>query len=203
MTEKPVNDCETVPKNVNPNWIQLLDADYIRRATTRMAYEILEHNRGESLLAVVGIRTCGEYVAKRIFNQLAEIEPGIELAYGVIDITLYRDDLSTGQDQPTLKGTDLPFRISGSRIILVDDVLYTGRTVRAALDAIIDFGRPRCVELAVIADRGHRELPIRPDYVGKNIPTDRNDFVRLRLSEFGYQDALYLAPGRGKSKAGK
>jgi pyrimidine operon attenuation protein/uracil phosphoribosyltransferase len=185
-------------KTVNPNWIPVLDADYIRRATTRIAYEILEHDRGESLLAVVGIRTCGEFVAKRIYDKLLEIEPGLQLGFGVIDITLYRDDLSQAQDQPTLRGTDLPFRISGSRIILVDDVLYTGRTVRAALDAIVDFGRPRCVELAVIADRGHRELPIRPDYVGKNIPTDRSDFVRLRLSEFGYEDALYIAPGRAK-----
>jgi pyrimidine operon attenuation protein/uracil phosphoribosyltransferase len=110
----------------------------------------------------------------------------------VIDITLYRDDLLSAQSQPTLRGTDLPFRIAGSRIILVDDVLFTGRTIRSALDAIIDFGRPKTVELAVLIDRGHRELPIQADYIGKRISCDRSQLVRVRLSEMGYKDGAYL-----------
>jgi pyrimidine operon attenuation protein/uracil phosphoribosyltransferase len=110
----------------------------------------------------------------------------------VIDITLYRDDIGVSETYPTIKDTDLPFRVTGSRIILVDDVLYTGRTIRAALDAIMDFGRPHSVELAVLVDRGHRELPIRPDYVGKNVPTSKADMVRLRVMEMGYEDSVYL-----------
>ncbi|NDC36867.1 MAG: bifunctional pyr operon transcriptional regulator/uracil phosphoribosyltransferase PyrR, partial [Proteobacteria bacterium] len=117
-----------------------------------------------------------------------------------IDITLYRDDLSQVANQPTLRGTDLPFSVSGSRVVLVDDVFYTGRTVRAALDAIIDFGRPSCVELAALVDRGHREFPIRPDYVGKNIPTSKQEMVKVRLSEQGFSDGVYLVGPKEASR---
>ncbi|MCB0333725.1 MAG: bifunctional pyr operon transcriptional regulator/uracil phosphoribosyltransferase PyrR, partial [Bdellovibrionales bacterium] len=151
----------------------------------------VEKDRDLQNLALVGIRTGGEFIAKRIHQKIQQIEKR-DVPFGVIDITLYRDDLSDSLEQPTLKGTELPFSLSGHRIVLVDDVLYTGRTVRAALDAIVDFGRPALVELAVLADRGHRELPIRPDYVGKNLPTHKDDFVRVRLSEGGYQDGIYL-----------
>ncbi|MFM1848557.1 MAG: Bifunctional protein PyrR [Pseudomonadota bacterium] len=178
-------------KSVPKHWKKVLDGDTISRSISRISYEILERNRDLSRLAVVGIRSAGEYLALRIHQRLQEIEKR-DISFGVIDITLYRDDLSNSKAQPTLKGTDLPFSISGSRIVLVDDVFYTGRTVRAALDAIIDFGRPACVELAVLADRGHRELPIRPDYVGKNLPTSKNEFVKVRLAEQGFVDGVYL-----------
>ena len=180
-------------KTVPAHWKKLLDADVINRSISRICYEILERERALDKLAIVGIRTCGEVIAKRIQSRIAEIE-GAEVAFGVIDITLYRDDLSRTRSQPTLKGTDLPFSVTGSRIVLVDDVLFTGRTIRAALDAIIDFGRPSRVELAALVDRGHRELPIRADYVGKNIPSERTDFVRVRLAEQGFEDGVYLVP---------
>lgn len=178
-------------KSIPKTWKVLLDGESINRALTRISYEILERDKDVSKLAVVGIRTFGESLAARIRTKLCEIA-GTEIATGVIDITLYRDDLAHTRAQPTLKGTDLPFSVNGARIVLVDDVLYTGRTIRAALDAIIDFGRPARVELAVLVDRGHRELPIRADYVGKNIPSDKSDFVRVRLSEHGFTDGVYL-----------
>jgi pyrimidine operon attenuation protein/uracil phosphoribosyltransferase len=172
-------------------WEQVMDEDTIARAISRMSFEIVEKDRDLSNLAIVGIRTGGEYLGKRLQQEIQKIEQ-VEIAYGVIDITLYRDDLSSSQSQPTLRGTDLPFRIAGSRIILVDDVLFTGRTIRSALDAIIDFGRPRSVELAVLLDRGYRELPIQADYVGKFVPCKRSQLVRVRLSEMGYKDGAYL-----------
>ena len=181
-------------KTVPPHWKLVLDPETISRSISRISFEILEKNRDVKKLAIVGIRTCGEFLGKRIQKRIKEIE-GIEIPFGVIDITLYRDDLSHTLSQPTLKGTEIPFHITGSRIILVDDVFYTGRTVRAALDAIIDFGRPDCVELASLADRGHREFPIRPDYVGKNLPTQKSDFVRVRLSEQSFEDGVYLIQG--------
>lgn len=181
-------------KSVPEHWVNIHDSDAIGKSIARMSYEILEANEDIDSLAIVGIKTGGEYIARRIHKRIEEIE-NRKVAFGVIDITLYRDDLSHSNEQPTLKGTDLPFRISQSRIVLVDDVLYTGRTVRAALDAITDFGRPACVELAVLADRGHRELPIRADFVGKNIPTNKEDFVRLRMEEMGFDDGLYLIRG--------
>jgi pyrimidine operon attenuation protein/uracil phosphoribosyltransferase len=177
---------------IPPDWTLLLDQESIERVISRLSYEVLERDRELGQLAVVGIRTCGEYLGRRLVKRISEIE-GREIPYGVLDITLYRDDLTSARAQPTLRGTDLPFSISGARILLVDDVLYTGRTIRAALDAIIDFGRPSCVELAVLADRGHRELPIRADYVGKNFPTQRDQFVRVCLREQGYaEDAIYM-----------
>lgn len=178
-------------KSIPKNWQLIFDEASISKAISRISYEILEKEKNNSKLAIVGIRTAGEHIAKRIKDRIEEIEK-IKVNYGVIDITLYRDDLASTPNQPILKGTEINFPISGSRLVLVDDVLYTGRTVRAALDAIIDFGRPRCVELACLVDRGHRELPIRADYVGKNIPTAREESVKVRLSEMSYQDGVYL-----------
>lgn len=186
-------------KPVPAHWKLVLDSEIIARSISRISYEIVEKNRDLKNLAVVGIRTAGDFLARRIRDRIQEIE-SIEIPFGVIDITLYRDDLSHSNAQPMLKGTDLPFPVSGSRIILVDDVFYTGRTVRAALDAIIDFGRPSCVELAVLADRGHRELPIRPDYVGKNLPTSKDEFVKIRLKEQGFEDGIYVVPPSKKTK---
>jgi pyrimidine operon attenuation protein/uracil phosphoribosyltransferase len=178
-------------KPVPREWQQVMEEETIARAISRMSLEIVERDRDINNLAIVGIRTGGEYLAKRLQQEIQRIE-GVDVSYGVIDITLYRDDLLTAQSQPTLRGTDLPFRIAGSRIVLVDDVLFTGRTIRSALDAIIDFGRPRTVELAVLVDRGHRELPIQADYIGKTVACDRSQLVRVRLSEMGYRDGAYL-----------
>lgn len=178
-------------KPVPKEWLQVMDEDNISRAISRMSFEIVEKDRDLGSLAIVGIRTGGEFIGRRLQQQIQKIE-GIDVPYGVIDITLYRDDLLSAQSQPTLRGTDLPFRIAGSRIVLVDDVLFTGRTIRSALDAIIDFGRPRTVELAVLVDRGYRELPIQADYVGKVVPSERSQLVRVRLSELGYKDGAYL-----------
>lgn len=183
-TEKKV---KTVPKE----WQPVLDEETIGRCISRISYEIVEKDRNIEKLAIVGIRTAGEYLARRIQKKIQTIE-NREIPFGVIDITLYRDDLSSIGSQPTLKGTDLPFQVSNSRIILIDDVLYTGRTIRAALDAIIDFGRPACVELAVLVDRGHKELPIRADYVGKNLPTNKEQIIKVRFREMGFEDGVYL-----------
>jgi pyrimidine operon attenuation protein/uracil phosphoribosyltransferase len=182
---------ENEPKQPGEGWTIVLDEDQIRRSVTRIAHEILEKNKGAERLAVVGIRTRGEFLAKRIVAQIAEIE-GREVPLGVVDITLYRDDISQSAEQPIVRGTDLPFDVDAVAIVLVDDVLFTGRTVRAALDAIIDFGRPRSVQLAVLCDRGHRELPIRADYIGKSIPTARTELVEVCLNERDGKDAVYL-----------
>ena len=187
-------------KSVPKTWKLVLDEEVISRSITRISYEILEKDRRLDRLAVVGIRTCGEIIGRRIRERIKEIE-GVEVPFGVIDITLYRDDLSHSRAQPMLKGTDLPFPITGSRIILVDDVLFTGRTIRAALDAITDFGRPARVELAVLVDRGHRELPIRADYVGKNLPSEKHQALKVRLSELGTPDGVYLVmPGKDSAE---
>lgn len=183
-------------KAVPDDWKLVFDSEAISRSISRISYEILERERNLSKLAIVGIRTGGEILSKRIQERIESIE-GTKIAHGTLDITLYRDDIPA-DGYPLLKGTDLPFRVSGARIILVDDVLYTGRTIRAALDAVIDFGRPSRVELAVLVDRGHRELPIRPDYVGKNIPTSYEQSVKIRLKEQGYQDGVYLINHKGK-----
>jgi pyrimidine operon attenuation protein/uracil phosphoribosyltransferase len=172
-------------------WKCLCDEDVIGRALTRICFEILERESDISKLALVGIKTCGEILAERMRSKIEEIE-GAAPQFGVVDITLYRDDIGMSRNYPVLKGTDLPFEISGARIVLVDDVLFTGRTIRAALDAIVDYGRPKRVELAVLVDRGHRELPIRPDYVGKNIPTKYSDRISVKLKEQGHQDGVYL-----------
>ena len=160
----------------------LLNEKDISRAITRITHEILEKNKGAENVAIVGIRTRGVTLAKRIHKKINEIE-GIEVDFGVLDITLYRDDLAIGKQNPTVEKTHLPFHLEGKNIILIDDVLFTGRTIRAAIDALIDFGRPDTVQLGVLIDRGHRELPIRPDYVGKNIPTAKPNRVQVRMLE--------------------
>ncbi len=170
---------------------KLLDADGIRRAITRVAHEILEKNKGTDKLVIIGIRRRGVPLAERLAERIKSIE-GTEVPVGIIDITLYRDDLTNLASQPVLHKTDVSFSITGKNVVLVDDVLFTGRTVRAALDALIDLGRPRVIQLAVMVDRGHRELPIRADYIGKNVPTSRKEVVSVRLKEIDGNDEIVL-----------
>ena len=169
----------------------ILGPDELRRALTRIAHEILERNRGAEGLALVGIHTRGIPLAARLAAKLRELE-GVEVPLGRLDITLYRDALSEISHQPIIRETEIRFDMTGRRLVLVDDVLYTGRTVRAALDALIDLGRPQSIGLAVLVDRGHRELPIRADYVGKNLPTARSEAVKVRLTETDGVDAVEL-----------
>jgi pyrimidine operon attenuation protein / uracil phosphoribosyltransferase len=175
---------------------QVMDADRMARALTRISHEILERNRGTSELALVGIRTRGVPLARRIAASLKQIN-GDEVPTGALDITLYRDDLMRQPvgPQPLVRRTEIPFSIDDRRILLVDDVLYTGRTIRAALDALIDFGRPRAIQLIVLVDRGHRELPIKADYVGKNLPTAPRQSVQVRLQEIDGDDEVLLQNG--------
>ena len=183
---------------------QVMDALAIQRALVRIAHEILERNKGTDQLALVGIRSRGVYLAERIRRRVQEIEAGALPPFGVVDITLYRDDLDRGVENPVVKGTDIPFAVDGRRILLVDDVLFTGRTVRAAMDALVDFGRPQSIQLAVLVDRGHRELPIRADYVGKNLPTSLREQVQVRLAEADGQDEVLIeavGQGRGREEA--
>ena len=161
---------------------QIMTADEIRRATTRLSHEIVEKQAGTDGLMLIGIQRRGVPLARRIAASILEHE-GVEVQVGALDITFYRDDLSMVAQQPIVKGTELPSGIDGRTIILVDDVLYTGRTIRAAMDALVDFGRPQAIRLAVLIDRGHRELPIRADHVGKNVPTSREELVRVHLEE--------------------
>lgn len=177
---------EGIPKN------RIMDEDGIRRAISRISHEIVEKNKGTKDLLLVGIRTRGVPLAERIQEKIAEFEE-VTLPLGLLDITLYRDDLSTIDVQPVLHETRVPFSIEGKTIILIDDVLYTGRTARAALDALIDLGRPQKIQLAVLIDRGHRELPIRADYVGKNVPTSRREIISVCLQEIdGSEEVLLL-----------
>jgi len=184
-------DAPASPRVIPPEWRLIWDESAIDKALNRMAFEILERDSDFKRLAIVGIKTYGESLARRLRNKITAIEKK-EPKFGVIDITLYRDDVGSSNPFPVLKGSDLGFEVSGARIVLVDDVLFTGRTIRGALDAITDYGRPQRVELATLIDRGHRELPIRADYVGKNMPTRYKDKVFVRLSEFGYNDGVYL-----------
>jgi len=154
----------------------------IEKSLQRIAHEILEKNKSGKDLVLIGIRRRGVTLAKRLSSKIKEIA-GIEVPMGVLDITLYRDDLSEIASQPVLRKTEVPFSVKNKKVILIDDVLYTGRTIRAALDAIIDLGRPRFIQLAVLLDRGHRELPIRADYVGKNVPTSQREMIEVRLVE--------------------
>jgi pyrimidine operon attenuation protein/uracil phosphoribosyltransferase len=170
---------------------RVMDADDVRRAITRISHEILERNGGVDALAVVGIQTRGAFLARRIAAEIADIE-GVSVPVGILDITLYRDDLQTVADQPVVNESDIPFDIQAKTLVLIDDVLYTGRTVRAALDEIVDFGRPKSVQLAVIVDRGHRELPIRADYVGKNVPTSESETVAVRIAEKDGSDEVLI-----------
>lgn len=162
--------------------VNVLDSKGVNRAITRLSHEILEANKGVENLALVGIRSGGVILSQMIAEKIREIE-GVEVPVGIIDITLYRDDLSVGTHHPTLRSTEIDFDIDDRVIVLVDDVLYTGRTVRAAMDELIDFGRPKMIKLAVLVDRGHRELPIKADFVGKNIPTSRKDVIKAKLDE--------------------
>jgi pyrimidine operon attenuation protein/uracil phosphoribosyltransferase len=161
---------------------KLMDSDQIRRAIVRIAHEVLERNKGVEDVCLVGIRTRGAVMAERLRHAVQEIE-GVELLTGVLDINLYRDDLTIINRQPEVRETLIDFDITGKKVILVDDVLYTGRTIRAALDALVDLGRPASIQLAVLIDRGHRELPIRADFVGKNIPTAKTQNVKVTLRE--------------------
>jgi len=171
----------------------VMDADRMGRTLARIAHEILERNRGAEDLALVGIRTRGVPLARRLARILQEINHQ-EVPTGALDITLYRDDLmrhAVGA-QPVVRRTEIPFSIDDKRILLVDDVLYTGRTIRAALDALIEFGRPRSIQLVVLVDRGHRELPIKADYVGKNLPTSLSEVVQVRLMEIDGRDEVEI-----------
>lgn len=161
---------------------KIMDQDAIRRAIQRIAHEILEKNKGTENVCIIGIRTRGAILAERINQAIRQIE-GAGVPVGILDITLYRDDLALANKQPVVRETQIDFDLTDKKIVLVDDVLFTGRTIRAALDALIDFGRPGNIQLAVLIDRGHRELPIRADFVGKNIPTSLDEDVKVILSE--------------------
>ncbi|WP_160720106.1 bifunctional pyr operon transcriptional regulator/uracil phosphoribosyltransferase PyrR [Bacillus sp. USDA818B3_A] len=171
----------------------VLDEQAISRALTRIAHQIIEKNKGIEECVLVGIRTRGIYLAKRLALRIEEIE-GNPIPVGEIDITLYRDDLTkkTENQEPLVKGSDIPVEISDKKVILVDDVLYTGRTVRAGLDALMDIGRPATIQLAVLVDRGHRELPVRADYVGKNVPTSSDEKIVVQLSEVDKVDQVSI-----------
>lgn len=169
----------------------LMDAQGISRALIRIAHEIIEKNKGSKDVTLVGIRTRGVPLARRLAAEIEKIE-GARLPVGLLDITLYRDDLSTLGYQPVVHATEIPFDINGKKIVLVDDVLYTGRTVRAALGALMDIGRPLAIQLAVLVDRGHRELPIRADYVGKNVPTSRREIVAVQLADTDKAEQVVL-----------
>ncbi len=177
----------------------LMDSERIGRSLTRIAHEIVERNRGVGDLALVGVRTRGVPIARRLAAILRDIT-GVDVPTGALDITLYRDDLmkTAVGPQPIVRRTEIPFSIDGRHIVLVDDVLYTGRTIRAALDALIDFGRPSTIQLVVLVDRGHRELPIKADYVGKNVPTSRRETIHVRLAEIDGRDEVTLDQVEGE-----
>jgi pyrimidine operon attenuation protein/uracil phosphoribosyltransferase len=170
---------------------RIMTADEIRRATIRLSHEIVEKQAGTDGLLLIGIQRRGVPLARRIAAAIAEHE-GATVPVGALDITFYRDDLSMIAQQPVVKGTELPAGIDGRTVVLVDDVLYTGRTIRAAMDALVDFGRPQAIRLAVLVDRGHRELPIRADHVGKNVPTSREELVKVHLEETDGEDVVEI-----------
>ena len=174
-----------------PKSILVMDAKTIERALIRIAHEIVEKNKGAENMAVIGIKNRGEYLAQRVANLIEKIEE-VQIPVGLMDITLYRDDIQTKLEQPVVQKTEILFDVVDKVIILVDDVLFTGRTIRAALDQIIDFGRPRSIQLAVLVDRGHRELPIRADYVGKNIPTAKSELVKVKIKEVDGEDSVSI-----------
>ena len=169
----------------------VMESGDMTRAMTRIAHEILERNKGVKDLALVGIRTGGVHLAHRLARRIQEIE-GAAIPIGELDITLYRDDLALRKEQPILRRTSVPFDISGKIIVLVDDVLFTGRTIRAAMDGLIDLGRPAEIQLAVLVDRGHRQLPIKATYIGKNIPTSREENIQVLLEEVGDDDRVII-----------
>jgi pyrimidine operon attenuation protein / uracil phosphoribosyltransferase len=169
----------------------LVDEAGFGRTIARLAHEIIERNRGTAKLAFIGMQTRGVFLARRLAAKVEEME-GTALPVGVLDTTMYRDDYRTALKQPNVQVTEIPFDLYDMNVVLVDDVLYTGRTVRAALDAIMDIGRPHRIQLAVFVDRGHRELPIKPDYIGKNVPTSINEEVRVRMKEIDQEDSVLL-----------
>lgn len=170
---------------------QIMDEAALTRALMRISHEVLEKNKGAENVLLVGIRRRGEPIAERISANIGRIE-GTLVPCGSIDISFYRDDLSPLNEEPAFSAAQLPFSVTDKDLILVDDVIFTGRTVRAAIEAVFSMGRPRSIQLAVLVDRGHRELPIRPDYVGKNIPSSRKEFVEVRLPEFDGETGVYL-----------
>jgi len=170
---------------------KILDKDAIARIIMRISHEIVEKNKGVNGLCLIGIRNRGVYLAKRLAACIKNIE-GADILTGALDITLYRDDLALASGQPLVRKTEIDFDINAKSLVLVDDVLYTGRTIRAALDALVDFGRPKSIKLAVLVDRGHRELPIRADYAGKNIPTSKDETVEVRLQETDGADEIVI-----------
>jgi pyrimidine operon attenuation protein/uracil phosphoribosyltransferase len=170
---------------------ELMDGQAITRSLMRLTHEICEKNRGVENLVIVGIRDRGDQLARRMIKSIKDIEGG-DVPLGVLDITLYRDDFQMGWESPVVQETNIPFDITDKNVILVDDVLYTGRTIRAALDALIDFGRPSKIQLAVLVDRGHRELPIKADYVGKNVPTAAGEQIQVKLKEVDGEDKVLL-----------
>ena len=177
---------------------QLLDAAEIRRVVTRIAHEILERNKGAEDLVLVGIAARGDDLARRLAEEIVQIE-GAKVPVGVLDITFYRDDIGMRAEAPEVHETRIDVDVTGKTVVLVDDVLFTGRTIRAAMDALVDFGRPTAVQLAVLVDRGHRELPIRADFVGKNVPTRKDESVRVALEEMDGEDAVYVDEAKGRT----
>ena len=169
----------------------IMDAGDISRAMIRIAHEILERNKGVNDLALVGIRTGGVYLAHRLAKRIQSIE-GVQIPIGELDITLYRDDLALRKNQPILRTTSVPFDMTNKVVVLVDDVLFTGRTIRAAMDGLMDLGRPEEIQLAVLVDRGHRQLPIKANYIGKNLPTSRDEQIQVLLEEDGEQDRVLI-----------
>ena len=169
---------------------KIVDKQGLDRILTRIAHEILEKNKGSQNLVLIGMRTRGEFLAKRIHEKIKLID-NVALPLGVLDVTLYRDDFRTRMKQPEVSVSDITFDINEKDVILIDDVLYTGRTVRSALNALMDLGRPSSIQLSILVDRGHRELPIRADYVGKNIPTSQNQEVKVKMVEIDEEDAIY------------
>lgn len=178
----------------------ILDSQKMQRALTRIAHEILERNSGPESLVIIGILTRGALLAKRIAATIKELE-GVKIPLGFMDISLYRDDVHSKLEQPIVQRTDILFEVRDKNVILIDDVLYTGRTVRAALDQMVDFGRARTIQLAVLVDRGHRELPIKPDYVGANVPTSRDDRVVVKVAEQDGTDEVLIERGKAESPA--
>jgi len=170
----------------------LLDKKDIDRSITRMSHEIIEKNRGIGSICLVGIQRGGVHIARRLARKLLEIE-GTDIPVGILDIALYRDDITVRKEQPVIRRTEVPCEINNRRVVLVDDVLFTGRSIRAAMDAVMDLGRPAAIQLAVLVDRGHRELPIKADFVGKNIPTSREETVNVQLEEDMLEDRVIIA----------
>jgi len=175
---------------------RIMSEDDIRRAISRLSHEILERNGGPGGIVICGIRTRGQFLAERIVRKIHEVED-LRVPLGILDITLYRDDLQTIAKQPVVRATEIPVSIVDKHVVLVDDVLFTGRTVRAAMDELIDFGRPRTIQLAVLVDRGHRELPIRADFVGKNVPTSHLEIVKVQFKEVDGEDSVLVCELEG------